>query len=100
VPSTYEMSEVSVAPRMIRVVAPKYPYDMISAGVSGTVRIQVVILPSGDPDSASVKVVAPLSPLIDHAAVRALLKSRFSPGYVADRPVRVAVVVPYRFVTR
>jgi TonB family protein len=73
---------------------------MVSAGISGTVRIQIVILPNGDPDRTSVRVIKPLNPLIDDAAVRALLESRFSPGYVADRPVRVAVVVPYKFVTR
>jgi TonB family protein len=85
---------------MTHVVAPKYPYDMTSAGISGTVLIQVVVLPSGEPDNTSVKVIKPLNPLIDQAAVRALLESRFSPGYLADLPVRVSVVVPYKFVTR
>ena len=99
-PATYDLSEVSVPPRMTTVVKPQYSFDLVSMGIHGTVLIGVDILPSGEPDGTSIRVVRSLNPMLDDAAVKALLQSRFSPAYVGTRPVRVAAVVPYAFKSR
>jgi TonB family protein len=99
-PTTYDLSEVSVPPRMTTVVKPHYSDDLITMGIHGTVLIGVDILPTGEPDGSSIRVVKSLNPMLDDAAVKALLQSRFSPAYVGTRPVRVAAVVPYAFRSR
>ncbi len=94
---TYELSEVSVPPQMVRIVKPEYPREL--GGIRGTVLLGVDVMPNGQPDPASLKVIRSLNPILDDAARQALLKSVFTPGYVAGRAVRVAVIVPYTFTT-
>jgi protein TonB len=97
-PTTYELSEVSVLPKMLQAVKPDYPHELL--GIRGTVLLRAYVLPSGDLEPETVQVVKPLNPVLDEAAIQALRRTKFSPAYFGGHPVRVAVLVPYRFDSR
>lgn len=94
---TYMMSQVSVLPKMTKIVKPDYPPMLKRQEIAGQVMLQVVVLPSGEIDPPTLKVVKSLHPQLDEAAKRALTQSKFSPAFYGGRPVRVVLLVPYVF---
>ncbi len=94
---TYMMSQVSVLPKMTKIVKPDYPSMLKRQEIAGQVMLQVVVLPSGEIDRSTLKVVKSLHPQLDEAAKRALNQSKFSPAFYGGRPVRVVLLVPYVF---
>ena len=96
-PSYYELSDVSVMPRMTRVVKPEYPFELVPDLIRGTVLVQAVLLEKGTVDPATCRVIKSLHPLLDEAARRALLRSQFSPAQFQGQAVKVEIIVPYVF---
>jgi protein TonB len=77
-------------------VEPVYPEDERDKGVEGTVQLEVLIDAKGS--VRKVRVLKTPSRALAQAAVVALSKSRFVPGYVDLTPVAVKLKIPYRFV--
>ncbi|PWT88053.1 MAG: hypothetical protein C5B55_13710 [Blastocatellia bacterium] len=76
---------------------PVYPTLARTAGVQGTVNVQVLIDESGKVISA--KAVSG-HPLLLLEAQRAAMQARFSPTIVGDQPMKVSGVITYNFVIR
>jgi TonB family protein len=94
---TFLQGQVSVIPKMIKVVKPRYPDFLKKMEIEGTVVLQAVIKQDGLVDPTTVKVIKKLHPQLDQAAVEALNSSEFSPALYGDRPVRVIMQIPYTF---
>ena len=74
---------------------PAYPPAARSAGVQGTVVVQIVV--DEDGDVASAHAVSGPEPLRD-AAADAALRARFSPTRLSGQPIKVSGVVTYNFI--
>ena len=72
-----------------------YPKVAIQSGVEGTVVVQVVVNEEGLPISP--KVVRSASPLLEQAAIDAVLKQKFEPGKQRGRAVKTAITIPVKF---
>ncbi|MFN2433644.1 MAG: energy transducer TonB [Gemmatimonadota bacterium] len=94
---TFLSAQVSVIPKMTKVVKPTYPEFLKKMEIQGTVVIQAIIKTDGRVDPASAKVIKKLHPQLDQAALEALTASEFSPALYGARPVRVIMQIPYTF---
>lgn len=74
----------------------EYPAEARRLGVQGKVVLEVVVDEEGK--VARARVLRPLHPLLDEAALRAAKGLRFRPGRVDGRPVRVKIPYTYVFV--
>jgi TonB family protein len=93
----YRLEEVDRLPRMTEVREPPLSREARATGLDGTVIVEGVVAPNGRVAPSSVRVVKPLHPLLDEAAVRALLASWFSPALRDGGPVAVAMEIPYTY---
>ena len=75
--------------------APAYPQAAITAGIEGTVAVQILVDEAGRVVSAQ---AASGNPLLRQAAVQAALRARFTPTLLADQPVKVSGMITYNFV--
>jgi protein TonB len=96
---TFLQGQVSVLPKMTKIVKPMYPEFLKKMEIEGTVVIQAVIKPDGRVEEVNppIKVIKKLHPQLDEAAVNALKQSEFSPALYGSRPVRVIMQIPYTF---
>jgi len=96
---TFLQGQVSVLPKMTKIVKPMYPEFLKKMEIEGTVVIQAVIKPDGHVEEVNppIKVIKKLHPQLDEAAVNALKQSEFSPALYGSRPVRVIMQIPYTF---
>ena len=74
-----------------------YPEKLRDEGIGGTVYLAAVIDTAGRAEPASVHIMCATDSAFARAAADALLRSRYLPGTVAGRPVRVQIVVPIHF---
>lgn len=74
---------------------PEYPAAARSAGVSGTVSVQITIDEVGNVIFAT---AVSGHPLLQSAAVEAARSARFKPTLLSGQPVRVSGVINYNFV--
>ena len=75
--------------------AVKYPTIARKQGVEGNVIVKIVVDEEGNP-SAPIIMRSP-SPLLEDAAVKAVMKQQFEPGRQRGRAVKVEVVIPVKF---
>ncbi len=73
----------------------EYPEEAIRAGIEGQLVLRFVVEKDGTP--THIRVIKPLHPLCDSAAVAALRRTRFIPGMQNGQPVRVHMQLPVRF---
>lgn len=92
----HPMSERGLTrPRLLREAKPFYPMEPLKAAVQGVVVIDIVIGADGTPVAA--RVVKPLHPDLDEAAMAAARKWRFSPGAQAAVAVPVIATIELSF---
>ncbi len=72
-----------------------YPEMARKAGVEGLVVVQVIVEADGRPTDP--QVVRSPGPILDEAAVAAVMQVRFKPGMQRGKPVRVRYALPVRF---
>lgn len=82
------------APAKVKHVAPEYPPDAQNARVQGVVIAEIRIEQDGRVSSA--RVVRSI-PLLDEAAVDAVMQWEFSPTMLNDKPVPVLMTVTVQF---
>lgn len=73
----------------------QYPEAARRNGIQGRLVLEFTVLTDGTTDH--VRVLKPLHPLCDSAAVRALRTVRFAPGTREGKPVPVRMTLPVRF---
>lgn len=88
------LREVDLAPRLLRQVRPTYPHEAFVKKVEGTVVLEIVIDERGRVSRA--RVVRSV-PLLDAAAVDAVLQWTFVPAQKRGRPVATIAVAPVSF---
>ena len=90
-------SEITTEPKAIKIVRPTYPVSAIKRGISGIVRLKVLISEIGEVIEA--EVVSSPDPMksLDRAALRAVRQWRFSPALKDGRPIRAWHSVPMDF---
>ncbi len=93
----YAEQWVPQPPEMIAHPAVRYPELLRQAGVEGRVVVEAVIDTSGRVEPGSVTVVLSSNPRFDAPARDVVAASRFRPGRINGRPVRVRVHVPVAF---
>ena len=75
-----------------------YPEIAKRAGIQGKVFILAYVDENGDVKKA--EVIKGIGAGCDEAAVAAILQTKFRPGKQRDRPVKVKVTIPIRFILR
>jgi TonB family protein len=85
----------AIAPLLVREVQPPYPEELTGTAIEGTVRLECIVREDGTTGSA--RVIAPVHPVLDSEALKALGQWRFLPGRKDGRPVPVRVEVEITF---
>lgn len=96
--SVYSTDVVEERPERIGGPAPRYPEILRQAGIQGQVTVECVLDTTGRAEPGSVRVVSSTNPFFDAPALEAVAASRFRPGRLGGRAVRVRVLVPLNFV--
>jgi TonB family protein len=95
-PLTEMMVEQAVRPRDGN-PAPRYPSMLASAGVEGVVYAHFVVDTAGRVEPGSIRFPKSDHQLFERAVREVLLRSRFSPALVGNRPVRQLVEQAFSF---
>jgi periplasmic protein TonB len=85
--------------RMVRWLRPSYPADWASAGVQGSVLLDLLIDPNGQPIEIKIAQGSG-SQALDQSAARAANDWRFAPPRWNSQPVEVWARIEVRFVAR
>jgi protein TonB len=85
------------APVMLSHPVPRYPEILRQAGIDGRVMAEAVVDTSGRVEPASVRIVSAAHPLFAEEARLVMLASRFRPGRMGGRAVRVRIRLPMSF---
>ena len=86
----------SLDPRNALNRPPVFPQELVSKGVSGTVKMEVIVLPSGKVKSTRV-IFSTGSEKLDHLAQEAVSKWQFNPGLTNGQTATKRVIVPITF---
>jgi len=84
---------------MVRWLRPSYPADWASAGVQGSVLLDLLIDPNGQPIEIKIAQGSG-SQALDQSAARAANDWRFAPPRWNSQPVEVWARIEVRFVAR
>jgi TonB family protein len=96
-PQIYKPGDGVTAPKVLKEVKAEYPPEAMKAGVAGIVRMECVVQADGTPND--IRVVVPLEPTVDAAAIQALKGWKFTPGQKDGQAVPVLVQVEMSFTT-
>jgi TonB family protein len=83
------------APRLISAPVLRYPEAALLQQLGGTVVLRCAVTDKGNVENCS---VVKSIPLLDGAALKAVLGRHYAPALYADRPVSVWMSFPVRFV--
>lgn len=72
-----------------------YPRVALQSGVEGNVIVQVIINVDGTPEKP--EILRSASPLLNQAAIDAVMAQRFEPGKQRGRAVKTVITIPVRF---
>lgn len=89
------MSDVDSVPRALASPRPAYPSIMRSRGKEGVVRLMITIDKRGNIEN--VQVLHSDHSRFKSAVMRVIHRWRFSPGKKNGQPVRVKMILPFRF---
>ncbi len=95
--AVYPVRTVEDAPELISHPAVRYPELLRQAGIEGRVVLEAVIDTAGHVEPGSLRVLSSSNPLFDAPAREVVGGSRYRPGRMDGRPVRVRVTVPVAF---
>jgi protein TonB len=93
---TPEFVAYDTPPRPKHIIKPVYPQIAKQAGIEGTVILKLLVDVNGK--VLKVKVLKKLAPDLDQAAVSSAYATLFYPAKQRDKPVKVWVSYPVRFV--
>jgi periplasmic protein TonB len=93
----YAEAVVEEKPEMLSARQPDYPQLLRTAGIEGTVIVQVVIDTMGRAEPNSLKIIRSPNPGFDQPVKNAVLQALFRPARVHGRAVRVLVQIPFNF---
>jgi protein TonB len=82
-------------PQIITLAKPVYPFEMRRAGISGQVKVELIVDQDGQP--RDLRVVKSTMREFEPAALAAIAKWRFKPGLVEGKPVKTLLEIPIEF---
>ncbi len=77
-------------------VQPEYTKDAQSAGVAGTLTLEIIIADSGEVLRVR-NIGKTLGYGLEESAIQAFYKKRYSPSVLEGKPITVKVLIPVRF---
>ena len=93
----YALSEVDERPEIVLTPPLHYPDDPRLTGVDGAVVVRLVVDTAGNPEPATVRVVAAPDSALGRAGDALVRKMLFRPARVRGRVVQVAIDIPVEF---
>ena len=97
-PEQTEFVAYDEAPQLIRLVKPVYPEIARKAGVEGMVILKIQVDEKGNVVNA--KLLRSLGAGCDEAAIAAAMQCKFKPAMQRDKPVKVWISYPVRFILK
>jgi protein TonB len=94
----YEAGEVDEQAQVLKEVQPKFPERAKKLGISGYVKVMVVIDVYGDVAQASVMSLDPPGYGFENEALKAVRQWKFSPAHLGGYPVAQKATKEFRFV--
>src|SRR5690606_30554075 len=94
-PGINEFVPVEKQPEIVKRVQPEYPEIAKRAGVEGTVYVKILLDKQGKPEKAVV--IKSDAEMFNKLATDAAMKFLFTPAIQDKKPVKVWVVIPFRF---
>ena len=94
----YEAGEVDEQAQVLREIQPKFPEKAKRMGVSGYVKVLIVIDVYGDVAQAQVLTQEPAGYGFDNEALKAVRQWKFSPAHLGGYPVAQKATKEFRFV--
>jgi carboxyl-terminal processing protease len=91
----FDISQVDTAPRALSNIRPHYPTECRRTGITGTVMVDFVVKPDGT--TAVVRAIASPDERLSQAAVAAVSKWSFAPGFKKGVAVFTHLQVPINF---
>ncbi len=88
------VSPLEKEPVLKRFVSAAYPSELAKEGISGNVRLELLVNERGTVDS--VKVIKGLHPLLDSSVVEAVAKFEFEPAIADSASIAVILTYDYR----
>ncbi|MBR2306615.1 MAG: energy transducer TonB, partial [Fibrobacter sp.] len=94
----YEAGEVDEQAQVLKEVQPKFPERAKKLGISGYVKVMVVIDVYGDVAQANVMSLDPPGYGFENEALKAVRQWKFSPAQLGGYPVAQKATKEFRFV--
>lgn len=94
----YEAGEVDEAARLLKEVQPKYPERAKKMGISGYVKVYLVVDVYGQISQARVLTSEPSGYGFEEAALKAVREWKFEPAKLGSYPVQQKATKEFRFV--
>jgi protein TonB len=94
--SAFKLNEVDQAPKVLRSMMPRYPFEARQKGVEGRVTLRFVVDKDGQAKEAQVVEGEPEG-VFDESALAAVQKYKFRPAYKNGEPVDCIVKLPIVF---
>ncbi len=90
-------SEATTKPELIKVPERRYPSSLERKNISGTAEYRFVITEACVVDPSTIQVLNASAPAFASAGARMVAETRFSPGELNGKPVRVRVTQRVRW---
>lgn len=94
----YEAGEVDEQAQVLKEIQPKFPERAKKMGISGYVKVMIVIDVYGDVAQASVMTLDPPGYGFENEALKAVRQWKFSPAHLGGYPVAQRATKEFRFV--
>jgi protein TonB len=82
-------------PKAVYFAPPNYPLELRKAGITGDALVELIVSSSGE--TVEVHAVSASHPLFAAAAVEAVRRCKYEPGYKFGKPVNTRMQVPLHF---
>ena len=92
----FELGDVDIPPRLIRKLDPVYPYSARRKQIVGRVIVRFCVDTDGNVHSPVIQKATPPG-VFDQAVLKSIVKWRFRPGMIDNRPVATWMVQPLEF---
>ncbi len=97
---TYRVETLDEVPERLSGPSPRYPELLRQAGIEGTVWLEFVVDATGAVERETIRVTRSTNRAFEGPARAMIAGSRFRPGSIRGRNVRVLVETPVQFVIR
>jgi protein TonB len=95
--ASYEEGETDNPPTPIRIVAPSYPEAAAKAGVGGTVKMRIIVMPNGEVSPDIEFIQTPGNYGFEEVIRKAVAQWKFKPATVDGIPVAMRMEYPLEF---